>query len=76
MTATTVSAPRETPDVDGKGFSGVLVDDVEHLQPALVGGLVELEVQRPHMIRILGAQPDTVRAAGPAPLPFGGWRPP
>ena len=42
------------PNVGGEGFAGVLIDDVQHLEAALVGGLVELEVQRPHMIRIPG----------------------
>ena len=34
-----------------------LVDDVEQLQRPPVGGLVELKVERPHVIRPLGAQP-------------------
>ena len=32
-------------DTHGQGLAGVLVDDVEQLQPAVVGGLVELEVE-------------------------------
>ena len=34
-----------------------LVDDVEQLQRPPVGGLVELEVERPHLVGALGAQP-------------------
>jgi hypothetical protein len=45
-----------SPDPHGQGFAGVFVDDVEELEPAPVGGLVELEVQRPHVVGPLGAQ--------------------
>ena len=38
-------------DAHGQRLAGVLVDDVAQLDPAAVGGLVELEVNRPHMIR-------------------------
>jgi hypothetical protein len=41
-------------DAHREGFPGVLVDDVRELQASLVGGLVELEVDRPHMIPALG----------------------
>jgi len=34
----------------------VLVDDVQELQDATVGGLVELEVERPDLIGTLGAE--------------------
>ncbi len=34
-------------DVDGEGFAGELVDDVEHLDRAPVGEGVELEVHGP-----------------------------
>jgi hypothetical protein len=44
-------------DLDGEGFAGVLVHDVEQLEDPPVEGLVELVVQRPHMIRVLGRQP-------------------
>ena len=41
-------------DVHGEGFAGVLVDDVEQLQSSAVGGLVELEVQRPYLVGVGG----------------------
>jgi len=52
-------------DLDGEGFAGVFVDDVEQLQDASALGLVELVVQRPHMVRVLGGQP-VGRAGGGA----------
>ena len=41
---------------DLERLAGELVDDVQQLQDAPVGGLVELEVKRPHVIRALGTQ--------------------
>jgi hypothetical protein len=38
-------------------LAGVLVDDVGQLQPPAVGGLVELEVDRPDVVGPLGLQP-------------------
>ena len=53
----------------GQGFTGVLVDDVQQLQPAEIRGLVELEVQGPHVIGAGG--PEQLAAAlGPAALAF------
>src|SRR5512133_1360337 len=52
-------------DLDRQGFSGVFVHDVEQLQPPAVLGLVELVVQRPHVIGVLGGQP-VGRAGGAA----------
>jgi hypothetical protein len=52
-------------DVHGGGLAGVLVDDGEQLEPPAVGGLVELEVQRPHVVRVLGVQP--LGRVGPDP---------
>ena len=46
----------------------MFVDDVRELQAALVGGLVELEVDRPHMIRSLSVQ--SFAALGTNPTPF------
>ena len=43
--------------LDAEGLSGELVDDVEQLDAAQAGGLVELEVQGPHVVGALGAQP-------------------
>ena len=37
--------------VDRQGFAGELVDDVEHLQGAAIGGGVELKVHRPDDVR-------------------------
>jgi hypothetical protein len=40
----------------------VFVDDVEQLQNPAVCGLVELEIERPHVVRALGPEP--IRGAG------------
>jgi hypothetical protein len=56
--------------VDGQGLAGVLVDDVEQLQSPAVVGLVELVVQRPHVIRMLGGETVGWRAGRPEPLPL------
>jgi hypothetical protein len=42
---------------DREGLAGELVDDVQQLENPAVGGLIELEVQRPHVIGCLGPQP-------------------
>ena len=42
---------------DRERLPRVLVDDVEQLQDPPVRGLVELEVQRPNVVRPLGPQP-------------------
>jgi hypothetical protein len=56
------------PDAHGERFAGVFVDDVQQFDPPVVGGLVELEVQRPHLVRPLGAQQLTTTAwAGSLP---------
>lgn len=34
----------------------MLVNDVEHLQPPVVGGLIELEVQGPHLVGPFGPE--------------------
>jgi hypothetical protein len=41
-------------DFDGEAFAGELVDHVQHLQGAAVGGDVELEVERPQHVRAIG----------------------
>ena len=55
MTASSSSAPQVRPTRIARA-SRVLVDDVGQLEPAPVGGLVELEVDGPDMVRMLGAQ--------------------
>jgi hypothetical protein len=55
-------------DLDGHGLAGVLVHDIEQLQDPPVLGLVELVVQRPHMIGMLGSQPIRWRRGGAQPL--------
>lgn len=51
--------------VDSESFADELVDNVEQLEAARVGGLVELEVQRPyvvgHLARSLVAVPSVSR---------------
>src|SRR3954447_10177051 len=44
-------------DVDRERLAGELVNDVEQLDHAAVGGLIELEVQRPDLIGPLRPQP-------------------
>ena len=48
--------------------SGELVDDVEHLDAAQIGGLVELEVQGPHVVGGLSSQPSGGAVGEPAAL--------
>ena len=55
MTATTPSASMLWAAWMDQGFSGELVDDVEQLDAAQAGGLVELEVQGPQVVGALGA---------------------
>jgi hypothetical protein len=43
--------------LDGQRLAGELVDDVQELEDPPVGGLIELEVQRPHVVGTLSAQP-------------------
>ncbi len=50
-TATTWSASMRAVDLDRQGFAGELVDHVQHLEGAAVGGGVELEIHRPHHVR-------------------------
>jgi hypothetical protein len=44
-------------DQHGQRFAGELVDDVEQLDPAAGERLIELEVDRPHVIGPLGPEP-------------------
>ncbi len=53
--ATTPSAPMERPTSIARA-SRVLVNHIQQLQPTLVGGLVELEVECPHMVGMFGPQ--------------------
>ena len=60
--------------VHGERFAGELVDDVAQLQPPAIGGLVELEVDGPHLVGSLGPQQLTVGQA--TALAFAGrWSP-
>ena len=52
-------------DLHGQGLPGELVDDVGDLQAPVVGGLVELEVDGPDVVRVLG--PVTLGRVGPDP---------
>jgi hypothetical protein len=47
----------------------VFVDKVAQLQPPAVGGLVELEVDRPYLVRPVGPQPLGDLRRDPAALP-------
>src|SRR6266566_3975114 len=59
-------------NTDRQGLAGVLIDHVEQLQRAAVDGRVELEVQRPDVIRALRPQPlrGHSRVAKAKPFPF------
>jgi len=60
-------------DEVGEGLAGELVEHMADLEPAARGGDIELEVQRPHMFRVLGFEQTRVsvgvaRASAFAPL--------
>ena len=57
-------------DLDRQGLAGVLVDHVQQLQDPTVQRLVELVVQRPHMVRVLGRQPVGRTGRGTEALAF------
>lgn len=44
-------------DIDGQAFPGELVHDVQQFQPAVAGGLIELEIESPHLVRVGGPEP-------------------
>ena len=56
------------PALDRQRLTGELVDDVQQLQVVPVSGLVELEVDRPHVIGCLSPQPLRRSRRGPEPL--------
>ena len=58
----------------GQGFTGVLVDDVQQLQPQVISGLVELEVERPDVVGPVGSE-QLCAALGPAALALAGSGP-
>ena len=51
------SASMRSVALDRQRLAGVLVDDVQELQDPPVGGLVELEVERPDLVGALCAKP-------------------
>src|SRR5580704_10034137 len=55
-------------DPDRQRLAGVLIHDVAQLEPALVGGLVEHEVDRPHLTVTGGAQPLLLSRTYPSAL--------
>ena len=56
--------------LDAEDLSGELVDDVEQLDAAQARGLVELEIQGPHVVGALGAQPSGGAVGEAAALGF------
>ena len=60
--------------VAGQGFAGVLIDQVADLEPSPVSGGVELEIGRPHLIRMLGVAPVGRHGRGTLALPFAAVR--
>jgi hypothetical protein len=69
-TPTVASASSLRSTVMARASRGVLIDHVEQLQDPAVGGLVELVVQRPHVVRVLGGQPIRRTGRGAEPLAF------
>jgi hypothetical protein len=57
MTSTSQSALQVRPDAHRQGFAGVLVDDVGELESRTIGGLIELKVDGPHLVRPHRPQP-------------------
>ncbi len=57
-----------------QGLPGVLVDDVEQLQPPVISGLVELEVEGPDVVRAIGPE-QLCATLGPAALALAGSGP-
>jgi hypothetical protein len=53
---------------DRERLPGELVHDVQQLQDVPVGGLVELEVKRPHVVGALGSQTARRDRGVPEPL--------
>jgi hypothetical protein len=62
------------PHVHGERLPGELIHDVAQLQPPAVRGLVELEVDGPHVVRSLGSQ-QRPTAGRPCSLALAGRRP-
>jgi hypothetical protein len=52
-------------DFDGQRVLGELIGDGQNFQHSPVGGLVEREVQRPHLVRELSTEPITGHGGGP-----------
>src|SRR5919106_688779 len=57
-------------DLDRERLAGVLVDDMQALEDAAVAGHVELEVERPHVVRPLGSQTGAGRRREAEPEPL------
>jgi hypothetical protein len=43
-------------DTNGQAGSAVFIENIQELQSAAIHCLVELKVNRPHMVRVLGSQ--------------------
>lgn len=57
---------------NGQAEVAVLVDHVQKLKPAAIGGGIELEVHRPNLVGVLGAVAPQRAVRGPGPLPLEG----
>jgi hypothetical protein len=57
-------------DVHRERFAGEFVDDVEQFDDAAVGGLIELEIERPDVVGPLGPQPISGHGRFPEPAAF------
>jgi hypothetical protein len=56
IASTTWRAHAGVADTHGEGLPGALVDDVAQLEPSSIGGLIGLEVDRPHFVGLRGSQ--------------------
>lgn len=52
-------------DTNGQAHAAVFIHDIQELQPSAIHCLVELEVDRPHVVRVLGSQQLPGAVCGP-----------
>lgn len=67
-----LTAPAHT---NGQAKAPVLIDHVQKLEPPTIDGGVELEVHRPHLVRVLGPVTPHRNICGPCPLSLPGSGP-
>jgi hypothetical protein len=65
----------DSPHADRQAQTAVLVDHVQEFQPPAIGGGVELEVHRPHLVRVCGLVTPHGAVGGTSPLLLSGSGP-